>query len=127
MKLSPKVHWGLNMIIYCVMKTQGDIFVDMIMFDRAIKVYKTLKDFCHDQGPDFLRMKMKAFEQIAVCYRACNMYNVAITYFKKALIVAYLLYDPIAECYYYERLSIQYMNLGDMKKMTDYHNRAFHH
>ena len=50
------------MILYCALKTLGNIFVDMNMFDRAIKVYKTLKDYCDEWGPTFLKMKMKAFE-----------------------------------------------------------------
>jgi len=34
------------MIIYSVLKTQGDVLVEMGFFDRAIMAYKTIKDMC---------------------------------------------------------------------------------
>ena len=73
----------LNRIFYAVIKTEGDILFSLRYFNWAIKAYKTLKDYCKMWGK--VKLKMKTYEQIAVCYRTCHMYNVAITYFKKSL------------------------------------------
>lgn len=41
------------------------------------------------------------------------MYNVAMTYLKKALMVAYEMCDTMAELLYYEKLGVTSMNAGD--------------
>ena len=51
-----------NMIAYSVLKTEGDILVDMGFFDKAIKAYKTAKDFTEVWGPSFNRLKMRLYE-----------------------------------------------------------------
>ena len=45
------------------------------------------------------------------------MYSVSVCFYKKALIVAILIRDNIAELKYYERLSVLMMNLGDTKRL----------
>ena len=35
---------GVNFIFYSVLKTEGDILMDLREFDFAIKCYKTIKD-----------------------------------------------------------------------------------
>jgi hypothetical protein len=54
------------------------------------------------------------------------MYLVSVCFYKKALIVAILIRDNIAELKYYERLSVLMMNLGDTKRLQAYHDRAFY-
>jgi hypothetical protein len=49
-------------MIYSVLKTEGDILVDMHYYDRAIAAYKTLKDFLTLWGPTFRRLKMAIYE-----------------------------------------------------------------
>lgn len=38
------------MVFYAVMKTEGDLFVELQEFDLAIRVFKTLKDFVNFWG-----------------------------------------------------------------------------
>jgi hypothetical protein len=45
------------------------------------------------------------------------MYNISVCYYKKALVLAMVLKDNIAEVRAYERLSTLMMNMGDTKKM----------
>jgi hypothetical protein len=40
----------LDMVFYAVMKTEGDLFVELQEFDYAIRVFKTLKDFVNFWG-----------------------------------------------------------------------------
>lgn len=77
-----------DMIAYSILKTEGDILFDMGFFDRAIKAYKTAKDFTDVWGPSFKKLKMRLYEQISVCYRVEHMYYIAIRYLKRALIMA---------------------------------------
>ena len=53
-----------------------------------------------------------------MCYSAANMYQVTICNLKKALMLAWLLNDEVKEVWYYERLAIAYMNIGDIKRMN---------
>jgi tetratricopeptide (TPR) repeat protein len=69
---------------------------------------------------------MKAFEQIAICYQTCEMYNLSITYYKKSLQISYELRDTMAELNLYYKLGQAYANAGDPIKMVAYHKRAFH-
>ena len=39
---------GVNYIAYAILKAEGDVLVDMAFFERAIKAYKTLKDFMNE-------------------------------------------------------------------------------
>ena len=40
----------MPILLYSVLKTQGDILVELCRFDLAIKAYKTLKDYCDSWG-----------------------------------------------------------------------------
>jgi tetratricopeptide (TPR) repeat protein len=96
--------------------------VELQEYDLAIKAYKRLKDECERYGGrEFRALKMKTYEQIAVCYSNCQLYNVSITYYKKALQIAYQTQDNISELFYYEKLARAYMNAGDPDKMVLYH------
>ena len=79
-------------LFYAVLKTEGDILVELSQFDYAVKCYKTLKDFCEMWG-DMVSLKMKTYEQIAACYRSCRCYLSAINYYKKGLHLAYQIGD----------------------------------
>jgi hypothetical protein len=59
------------MIIYIILKAQGDILVQFDEFDLAIKAYKRVKDVCERRiySPNMKRLKMRLYEQIAVCYK----------------------------------------------------------
>lgn len=114
----------MAVLFYAVLKVEGDILIDLDKIDLAIKTFKCLKDQCDKwQGMD--RLKMKTYEQIAVCYRMNEKNNLAIMYFKKALQYAYFLNDDIAEIAYYELIARSNMDAGQPQKMKQYHERAF--
>jgi hypothetical protein len=57
----------MQILLYGVLKTEGDILVELNQFDLAIKAYKTLKDYCENWG-GMVSLKMKIYEQISVCF-----------------------------------------------------------
>ena len=69
---------------------------------------------------------MLTYEQISYCYTVNGKYNVAISFLKKAIMLAYFLGDQNAEKRYYEKLSQAYMYTGDVIKMGFYHKRAYY-
>jgi tetratricopeptide (TPR) repeat protein len=89
------------MLIYALLKTEGDVLFELKYYDQAIKAYKTLRDFCLINGKSFDNMRMIVFEQLAICYRTEKMFSKAIMYEKKALCVAYDIGDPLKEIIYY--------------------------
>ena len=54
------------------------------------------------------------------------MYHVAICYLKKALMMAWDLFDSVTELAYYEKLAILYFNVGDSERSGKYKKRAFY-
>jgi len=108
---------NLYMLFYAILKTEGDILLILGQIDRSIKCFRTLKEQCGLWGPKFDKLRMKSYEQIAICYHTQKMYKISCCYYKKALILAMVLGDNIAELRYYERLSTLAMNLGDTNKM----------
>jgi tetratricopeptide (TPR) repeat protein len=112
-------------LFYGVLKTKADILLELQEYDLAIRAYKKLKDFCGLENESLHHLRMKAHEQISVCYGAAGYYNVAITYLKKALQMSYLLRDHVSELQYYDKLSREYGNAGNPVKMVEYHKRAF--
>ena len=51
---------GRKMLLFVILKSAGDLFQQLCHFDRAIKVYKILKNYC-DQW-DLKSCKMKMYE-----------------------------------------------------------------
>ena len=39
-----------KLIFYCILKTQGDIMMELDDFDKAIKAYKSLRNYCKSWG-----------------------------------------------------------------------------
>jgi hypothetical protein len=64
------------MLHIAVLKTEGDILMDLLQFDRAIKCNKKIKDYCDDIKDNFNSepIKMKMYEQIAICYFTAQKY-----------------------------------------------------
>ena len=54
------------------------------------------------------------------------MKYVAIGYLKKALMLSWVTNDTIAEISYYDKLAVEYFNLGDTTKCKMYKDRAFY-
>ena len=47
-------------------------------------------------------------------------------YLKKALMLAWTLQQTTTETYYYEKLAVDYFNIGDHTKSQRYKNRSFY-
>jgi len=116
----------MKCLFYAVLKVEGDILLDLNEHDLAIKCFKTLKDYCDVWG-DMEKLKMKTYEQIAVCYRSKGKKYKAIEYFKKALFYAYKCSDYLMEVHHYERLAVCSMDAGEPVKMRLYYDRAVGH
>ena len=101
----------LDMVFYAVLKTEGDLFVELQEYDYAIKVFKTLKDFINFWG-HMDQLKIPVYEQIALCYCSVGMHHVEIYYLKKGLRYSIFKSDPQAELNFYDKLSLAYMNVG---------------
>jgi hypothetical protein len=43
----------LKFILHAILKTEGDILIDLNKVDLAIKCFKTLKDCCYEWNLDF--------------------------------------------------------------------------
>ena len=68
-----------KLLLFIVLKTEGTIFQELREYDRAIRAYKSLKNFC-----DIWNLKypgMKVCEQLGFCYRAMRMHAVAVDFF----------------------------------------------
>lgn len=39
-----------KMIFYCLLKTEGDIMIELNDYDKAIKAYKALRNYCRAWG-----------------------------------------------------------------------------
>jgi hypothetical protein len=52
---------GMNLVFYSVLKTEGDILMDLQEIDLAIKCYKTVKDQCSYWG-NMDDLKLKCYE-----------------------------------------------------------------
>jgi hypothetical protein len=52
------------MILYIVLKAEGDIFCEFEEYDMAIKAYKRLKDMCERRinSPNMMKLKMRTYE-----------------------------------------------------------------
>jgi len=72
-----------------------------------------------------LTLKMKMYDQIGTSYRACRLYYVAISSYKKGLNLSYQLNHQEYELIFYERLALCYSLIEDFQRMTQYQKRAF--
>ena len=52
------------------------------------------------------------------------MHNVSLTYYKKALELAYALHDQEAELLFYDKIAAANMNAGNQQKMLLYYKRV---
>ena len=70
-----------KLLLFTVLKVEADIFQELREYDRSIRAYKSLKNFC-----DLWKLKYPAMmvcEQIGMCYRLMRMHAAAVDYFKK--------------------------------------------
>ena len=74
-----------KLIFYCLLKTEGDIMIEIGDYDKALQAYKTLRNYCRHWGEAFLEQEMWMTEQIGMTYRSIRMYKRAVDYFKRQL------------------------------------------
>ena len=92
-----------KLILYILQKSEGDVLVELKEHDRAIKCYKSLKNYCkkwqmhHKIYQKFKRQKiplmkgtddfknqiMSLYNQIGYLYREMKMHRSAMDMFKK--------------------------------------------
>lgn len=73
--------------MYIVMKSEGDILMDLRSVEAAILTYKEIKNFCEEK--QLYTEKMFAYAQLGFCYRLVRYHSVAVDYFKKQLELAW--------------------------------------
>ena len=98
-----------------MLKAQGDIFQELREYDKAIKAYKSLKNYC-----DIWLLKYPAMmtcEQIAMCYRLMRMHSQAVDFFKKQLELAWEIDSQKDERLAYQNIATEYYYIGDLYKM----------
>ena len=115
--------FGNKLIFYCVLKTEGDIMMELNDFDKAIKAYKALRNYCRVWG--LLEQEMWMAEQLGTCYRHLRYHELATDYFKFSLSLAWELGDQAAEMRAYDNLAIEYFYIGNINKAKIYHDRVF--
>ena len=62
-----------KLLLFTVLKAEGDIFQELREYDKAIRAYKSLKNYC-----DIWTLKYPAMmtcEQIGLCYRLMRMHG----------------------------------------------------
>jgi len=72
---------GHKILLFTILKAEGDLFQELREFDRAIKAYKALKNYCDQWNLQSCRLKV--YEQIGMCYRTMRLHSAAVDYFKK--------------------------------------------
>ena len=110
------------------MKAEGDLFIELEDFNKAIKVFKALKNLCRKWQAEaqpglagtgvestsmvgtgmFYEHIMSLYSQIGYLYAQCQMYKAAADYFKKQLVLAWQQNDLSNETRAYESLSLCY-------------------
>ena len=56
-----------KLIFYCLLKTEGDIMIELGDYNKAIQAYKALRNYCRVWG--LLEQEMWMVEQIGITYR----------------------------------------------------------
>lgn len=112
-----------KLIFYCLLKTEGDIMIELRDYHRAIQAYKALRNYCKLWG--LLEQEMWVAEQIGMAYRTMRSHEIAIDYFKIQMSLAWELNDTATEVRSYDNLSQEYYYVGNIDKAKLYHERVF--
>ena len=110
-----------RMLLYLIIKTEGDIFQELRDYDRAIKAYKALLSYC--ELWKLATPIIHTLEQIGLCYRLNRLHSAAVDYFKMALQYAWTEQNVDAELRCYDMIALEYYYLGDMERMQIFNNR----
>ena len=63
----PNPFFENKLIFYCLLKTEGDIMIELGDYNKAIQAYKALRNYCRVWG--LLEQEMWMAEQIGITYR----------------------------------------------------------
>jgi hypothetical protein len=72
-----------RLLLFLIVKAEGDIFQELRDYDRAIKAYKVLQSYCEIWQLSI--PLMQTIEQIGLCYRLMRIHRVASDCYKKEL------------------------------------------
>jgi len=86
--------------------------IELNDYDKAIKAYKALRNYCRVWG--LMQQEMWMAEQIGMCYRMLRFHELASDYFKFQLSLAWELNDREAEMKSYDNLAIEYYYIGNI-------------
>lgn len=111
-------HGSRKLLLFTVLKTEGLIFQELREYDRAIRAYKSLKNFCDLWGFRYPAMMM--CQQIGVCYRLMRMHQVAVGFFKKQLTICWEIGSERDELLAYQNIAQEYYYIGNLEKMRLY-------
>ena len=111
-----------KLIFYCLLKTEGDIMIELSDYNKALQAYKALRNYCRVWG--MLEQEQWMCEQIGVAYRQLRYHERAVDYFKCQLSLAWERNDDTGEMRSYDNLSIEYYYVGDITKAQLYHDRV---
>lgn len=110
-----------KLLLFIVLKTEGVIFQELREYDKAIRAYKSLKNYCDIWGLKYPGMMMCV--QIGMCYRLMRMHAVAVDFFKKQLTISWEIGSERDELNAYRNIAQEYCYIGDLEKMRLYEER----
>ena len=58
-----------KLMFYSLLKTEGDIMVELGDYNKALQAYKALRNYCRKWGPEYREQEMWMSEQIGMTYR----------------------------------------------------------
>lgn len=112
-----------KLVFFAILKTEGDILLQLRDFNRALQAYKSLRNYCKNWG--MMRQEMYIAQQIGYVYRTIDYHEAAVDYFKLMTSLAWELGDTKNELRSYDNLSLEYYYLGDLDRCKKYYERFF--
>lgn len=110
-----------SVVIYAIMKTQGEIMNELRDFPRAITVWKALQSCC--QYWNSKPLEIWSLISLATSYKVFQDYDQAISALEQALSLAIEIEDYDIEITIYEHLAICHYYKRDIDKAQFYHDK----
>ena len=107
------------MVIYALLKVQGEIFCELRDFHKALQCYQTLRNFCRNW--EAIQLEMWTLEAMAAAFKLSQSYEQSIYYLHEAVKLSWELGDTDAELRIYEQLAIGYYYTASIQKSKQYH------
>lgn len=103
-----------EVVVYAMLKTQGQLLCELLDFDRAIKCQKSLRNFCRTWHN--LQYEIWALESLALSYKLAQKHGDSAYYLHKALELCWEIGDTQSESRIYESLATAYFYEGELSK-----------